>query len=239
MTAIPPLTGLRGLVRNERDREAGTPARTGSTQACELCAEPLPAEHRHLLEVTDQRIRCSCQACGVLFDRKAAAGGRYRSVPRTRRRLPDLRIDDVLWAGLGVPVRLVFFVRHEPGGGAEPARTRAAPHGLPPAAAPVTAHYPSPLGVVTTPVDDEAWDRVVRANPVLAELDTEVTALLTHRGLDEHWVVGLDDCYRLTARVRHQWSGMTGGDEVWHVIEEFFTELRDGGRPTSGSASRT
>lgn len=241
-----PGAGLRGLVRHElfgraavswaRARStgpAGAPAHGvpgGAADAaehhCDLCSEPLPEEHPHLLEVTGQRISCACRACGLLFDRKEAAGGRYRTVPHLRRPLPDLRIDDVVWAGLGVPVRLAFFVRHEPTG------DRVEPF--------VTAHYPSPLGVVGATVDEPAWRRVEEANPGLVEvLDTEVVALLTHRGRDEHWLVGVDDCYRLTARVRHQWSGMTGGDEVWRGIEEFFTGLRAGARRGSGSAGRT
>lgn len=235
-----PGTALRRLARHELPASAGAVpgsaatvprARAEPAHRCELCSEPLPEQHKHLLELTERDIRCACRACAVLFDRKEAAGGRYRTVPRLRTPLPGLRIDDVLWAGLRVPVRLAFFVRHD---------TEFAHPAVPgPAGPPATAHYPSPLGVISAAVEEEAWRRIERANPVLADMDTDVVGLLIHRDTAEHWLVGIDDCYRLTARVRDTWSGMTGGDEVWREIEAFFAGLRAEARPPSSSASPT
>lgn len=197
-------------------------------EKCELCSEPIPGEHRHLLELSARQLCCACRACALLFDRKAVGTGRYRAVPALRRRLDGLVLDDVIWAGLGVPVRLAFFVRHEsdPDSGVGPDD-------------PVNAYYPSPLGVVAAPVEPEVWQRVLTAHPDLDRLAPEVTALLIHRALGEHWLVGIDECFSLTARVRRSWTGMTGGDEVWDEIDRFFAELRAGAGLPSHSVNRT
>lgn len=212
--AAPPTNQLRRLVRVEAPQRYAEPRR--NTHRCELCGEALPDEHRHLLETDDRQLRCACRACALLFDRDATDTGRYRAVPRLRRRLTEPPVDDVVWAALEVPVRLAFFVRHLVATGSDDV-----------GAGTVTAYYPSPLGVVGTDVDPEAWARVKHP-----PLEPEVTVLLVYRDADENWLVGIDECYRLTARVRHTWIGMTGGDKVWREIDRFFTELRDGVAPT-------
>lgn len=206
MTEPLPLGRLRALARTADDVEEPR----GEGHRCDLCGEALPAGHRHLLELSVRRLACACRACALLFDRGTTDTGRYRTVPELRERLADDPFDDVGWAALGVPVRLAFLVPHDDG---------------------VTAHYPSPLGVVGTDVEREAWEHLVRRRPELARLVPEVTALLVHRAAGEHWLVGIDECYRLTARVRGNWTGMTGGDEVWREIDRFFAELRSGVAP--------
>lgn len=178
-------------------------------QRCDLCSEQIGTEHRHLLETNEGEICCACQACGILFDHQAAGGGHYRAIPRLRKRLDDFVIDDVRWAALEIPVDMAFFVRHD----ADPL---------------VTAHYPSPLGTVGAAVTGAAWERLAAVNPRLGEMDTEVVALLVRRtrGFDEQWLLGIDDCYRLTAQLRDAWVGMNGGDEVWRQVDAFFERLR-------------
>jgi hypothetical protein len=181
------------------------------TDRCEMCAEPVPATHRHLLEIGPehaQRVLCACQACTLLFDHRAAGGGHYRLIPRRHVPLPGFQLDDVLWAGLGVPVDMAFFVRHADGA--------------------VTARYPGPLGTVRAGVAAQTWRRVEELNPDVRGMDTDVEALLVRRGRDvrEHWLVGVDDCYRLAALVRTAWTGISGGSQVWARLDEFFTELR-------------
>lgn len=195
---------LRQLARH------GLPAPPPPAEQCDLCGEALPDGHQHLLDTGSRGVLCACQACGILFDRKAAGNGHYRLIRHLRRPLPDFRCDDVLWAGLGTPVELAFFVRQDGG-------------------EPVLAHYPSPIGVTGAAVPAEAWQRLAAANPVLSDLDTEVVALLVRRARDhdEHWLVGLDDCYRLSALLRRSWTGMTGGDQVWPAVDGFFDDLRD------------
>lgn len=198
----PPLVSDR-LSRLARHRMA---VARSPLQWCELCSEPLPDEHRHLLETRQQEIRCACRACSLLFDHGAAGGGHYRLIASRRTALLDMHLDDLLWAGLGLPVDMAFLVRHDD----EPV---------------VTAHYPSPLGTVRAEVPARGWQRVEDANPGLSTMETEVEALLVHRGRAEHWLVGIDDCFRLAARVRASWTGMTGGSEVWTQIDQFFADL--------------
>jgi hypothetical protein len=57
----------------------------------------------------------------------------------------------------------------------------------------------------------------------------EVEALLvnTVRGMDHHWIVPVEDCFRMVALVRREWRGLAGGGRVWPAVERFFTELTE------------
>jgi hypothetical protein len=93
----------------------------------------------------------------------------------------------------------------------------------------VRALYPGPMGVTEAPLHDEAWAALCHDNPVLEDLEPDVEALLVQRagGAREHWILPLDDCYRLVGLVRLHWRGLTGGSEVWQEIERFFEELKE------------
>jgi hypothetical protein len=204
------------LARLARARPV-TSAPTPEPDRCDLCAEALDARHRHLVDLGhegERRVLCACRACAVLFDERTAGGHRYRRVPERCRRLVDFRLDEVGWDALGVPVALAFLVR-------DGARAR------------VVAFCPSAIGTTEAPVDQAAWARLETDNPVLAELEPDVEALLVHRarGAREHWLAPIDVCYRLAAVVRTQWRGLSGGQEVWAAIDRFFESLAGkGGR---------
>jgi hypothetical protein len=140
----------------------------------------------------------------VLFAQGGAGDGHYKLVPRRRVRLP--RVDTEV---LGVPVGLVFFV--------------------PKADGTVTAEGPSPAGAMRWEVDAQAWQQLVGTCPQLASVEPEVEALLlnTVHGLDHHWIVPIDDCYRMVAVVRREWRGLSGGGRVWPAVERFFEELTE------------
>ncbi|MEO3826613.1 DUF5947 family protein [Actinomadura sp. B10D3] len=184
------------------------PPAAEDAEACELCAEPLHGAHRHVLDLEKDELLCACRACAVLFDGQAAGGRHYRLVPAGRRELRGFVMDGPLWAGLGVPVDLAFF---------SVARTGE-----------VTARYPSPAGALHASVHADSWRRLAEANPVLAELRPDVEALVVNRakGASEHWILPVDDCYRLTALLREHWTGFAGGDAVWDRIGRFFEEMR-------------
>ncbi|MEU6714493.1 DUF5947 family protein [Nonomuraea sp. NPDC046802] len=190
-------------------REAGPAGRAAQEPAgqCELCAEPLPAVHRHLLELPVRELRCACRACQVLFDHAAVAGGHYRLVPERRRRLTGFTMDAPSWARLRPPVRTTFLVHDSATGETSP-------------------YYPSPAGAVRAPGDQAAWDRLRLDNPVLDGLLPDVEALLADR---DHgaWIVPIDDCYALVGGVRARWRGLTGGQDVRDHITRFFTDLAD------------
>lgn len=195
------------------------PAADGSATAeqqerCELCGEPLLAEHRHLLDLESRRLLCACRACSMLFDRRAAGGGHYRLIPGRRLRLDDFELDDVAWERLRIPVEMAFFFFSS-------------------AAERVVAFYPSPMGATESRLELTAWAELQRANPALAAIEHDVEALLVNRARGKRggWIVPVDDCYRLVAVIRTRWRGFTGGKEVWTEIERFFDELDRRGRP--------
>ena len=76
-----------GLGRLARGGAAAAPEQT--LERCELCSEPIPPEHRHLLDLEKRELCCACRACTLLFDRPAAGGDHYRLIPARRLRLVD------------------------------------------------------------------------------------------------------------------------------------------------------
>lgn len=200
MTAAP--TRLRQLAR------ASSVQREQVLERCELCGEPIPSAHRHLLDLESRELMCACQACKILFDRKAAGGSHYRLIPDRRLSIEDFALDDVGWAKLRIPVDIAFFFHNSEGER-------------------VDAFYPSPMGATQSLLEFEAWDELERDNPVLASLEPDVEALLVNRarGSRQHFVVPIDDCYRLVGLIRARWRGLSGGEEVWKEIGAFFEDL--------------
>ena len=49
----------------------------------------------------------------------------------------------------------------------------------------------------------------------------------TVHGLEHHWIVPIDDCYRMVAAVRREWRGLSGGGRVWPAVERFFEDLTE------------
>jgi Family of unknown function (DUF5947) len=187
-------------------------------ERCELCAEPIAAQHRHLLDLESRRLLCACRACSILFDRSGAGGGHYRLIPDRVVAVEEAGLDDVTWQGFGIPVEMAFFFHSS-------------------AAERVVAFYPSPLGATESLLDLDAWD-----GAVLAELEPDVEALLVNRtrGRRECWIVPVDRCYELVGLVRTHWKGFGGGEEVWQALDGFFDRLRkEATWQGSRSASRT
>jgi hypothetical protein len=199
-----PAQKLRRLTRRAgEEREA-------QLELCELCGEPLPATHRHLLDLESRELMCACRACTVLFDRREAGGSHFRLVPDRRLLLEGFSLDDVTWARLRIPVEMAFFFHHSEAG-----RT--------------VAFYPSPMGPTESALELHAWDDLVEANPVLRTLEPDVEAVLVNRarGARQHFLVPIEDPYRLVGLIRTRWRGLTGGEEVWREIEAFFRELSE------------
>jgi hypothetical protein len=200
MTTAP--VRLRQLAR------ASSAEREQQLEHCELCGEAIPSAHRHLLDLQSKEIMCACQACKILFDRKAAGGSHYRLIPDRRLAIEDFVLDDVGWAKLRIPVEMAFFFRNSD-------------------AERVDAFYPSPAGATQSLLEFEAWDEIERDNPLLTTLEPDVEALLVNRarGASMHFVVPIDDCYRLVGLIRTRWRGLSGGEEVWKEIAAFFEDL--------------
>lgn len=199
--------------RLRRLAQSASQEREAALERCELCGEVIPANHRHLLDLQSRELMCACQACKILFDRKEAGVGHYRLVPDRRLRIEGFRLEDEDWAALEIPVDMAFFFHS----------TRDER---------VSAFYPSPAGPTESLLRLDAWQDIERANPVLLSLEPDVEALLVNRarGVRQHFIVPIEDPYRLVALIRSRWRGLTGGQEVWEGIEGFFAELAEGAR---------
>jgi hypothetical protein len=170
--------------------------REPTLERCDLCGTPIGADHRHLLESATREPACACRACALLFDR----GGRYKLVPTRRVRLGDDVLGDTEWEELRLPVDIAFFL-HDSAQGRD------------------MAFYPSPMGATESQLPLEIV--------LLGTLEPDVEALLVNRaqGAREHWIVPIDDCFRLVGLIRTHWKGLTGGRDVWQQIPRFFEEL--------------
>ncbi len=203
-------SALRRFARESEKVVQEAPAAVEDAQErCELCSEPIPPEHRHLLEVSSREIMCSCRACSILFDSRAASEGRYRIIPDRRLFLEDFEMSDAQWESLRIPVDMAFFFHSAP-------------------AERVVAFYPGPMGPTESLLKLSAWEELERVNPVLKGMEEDVEALLVNRarGAREHFLVPMDKCYGLVGLIRMHWRGFSGGKEVWEEIEQFFGELR-------------
>ncbi len=218
--AFSALSSLRRVSREEAERAKAR--EQAGQEACELCGEPIPPDHRHLLEVSTRRMMCACRACSILFHDEAASEGRYRLIPDRRLFLEGFEMSDAQWESLRVPVDMAFFFHSAPAGR-------------------VVAFYPSPMGPTESLLKLETWEELERTNPVLLELERDVEALLVNRvrGAREHYLVPVDVCYALVGLIRARWKGLGGGSEVWEKIGRFFEDLRKGSRTVVREVQQT
>jgi Family of unknown function (DUF5947) len=214
-----PLDVLRQFTRK---REMRPPM-----EQCELCSAEIAAHHRHLLELSRRTLICVCIPCSILFGDPGAGGGKYRLVPSRHLILPHFNMTDEQWDDLMIPVNMVFIFHST-------TTNR------------VMAFYPSPAGAMESTLTLEGWDALVNSNPILNDLDPDVEALLINRvrnrdGEDyrEHYIVPIDACYELVGLIRLKWKGLSGGEEVWKAIAEFFAGLRKRATPVGESSADT
>ncbi len=207
--AFSTFSSLRRFAREESEKTAKA-AVEATQEHCDMCSEPIPPEHRHLLEVSTREIMCVCRPCSILFDKKGASEGRYRLIPDRRLFLEDFEMSDAQWESLRVPVDMAFFFYSTP-------------------AERVVAFYPSPMGPTESLLKLSAWEELERYNPVLGRMEQDVEALLVNRvrGAREHFLVPIDECYSLVGLIRMHWRGLSGGREVWEKIGRFFEDLRE------------
>src|SRR5919199_4081617 len=202
--ASSPFFSLRRFANEESEKTAKE-----VEEYCDLCGEPIPPEHRHLLEVSTREIMCACRPCSILFDSEAASEGRYRLIPDRHLFLDNFEMSDAQWESLRIPVDMAFFFYSTP-------------------AERVVAFYPSPMGPTESLLKLKTWEELEESNPVLKGMERDVEALLVNRvrGAREHFLVPLDECYSLIGLIRVHWKGLSGGREVWEEIGLFFEALR-------------
>ncbi|OCC12452.1 DUF5947 family protein [Streptomyces sp. PTY087I2] len=184
-------------------------------ERCELCGEPLPDEHRHLVDTTRRSLKCSCPPCHLLFTRPGAGQGRFRAVPDRYLTDPGFALDGDRWNRLQIPVGLAFFFRNS-------ALDRLA------------AFYPSPAGATESELDPATWDAVIGGTRLAGLLEDDVEALLLHAERGEPatcTLVPIDVCYELVGRMRLHWKGFDGGAEARAALAEFFGRVESRARP--------
>ena len=197
-----------GGLRRFREPQAG------DVERCEMCAEPLGEHHGHVVNLESRALLCTCPPCHLLFTQKGAGRGRFRSVPDRYLYTGEFRMSPADWDELQIPVRMAFFFHNS-------------------ALGRKVAFYPSPGGATESQLPLDTWERVLADNPMLAEAQPDVEALLVDRG-DDHgfacYLVPIDACYELVGLVRMHWRGFAGGTEAWEAIEDYFAALRRRGQ---------
>jgi hypothetical protein len=180
-----------------------------TSEHCDMCGTGVAHKHQHLIDPRSRRLVCACDACAVLFN----PGGetKYKRVPRQARFLANFKLTDGQWDSLMIPIGLAFFVESSQ-------ENR------------ILALYPSPAGSTESLLSLEAWWDIVQENPVLAEMEPDVEALLVNRldRVGEYYLAPIDQCYQLVGMIRSNWRGLSGGTEVWEKIRDFFAELKAG-----------
>ncbi len=209
----------RSFATLRRFAERAAAAADAAQERCDLCSQPVPHEHRHLLMLSTREISCVCRACAILFGNAAASDGKYRLVPDRRLYLVDFAMSDAQWESLRLPVGMAFLFRSTPAGR-------------------VVAYYPSPMGPVESLLDLSTWEALAADNAALWSMEPDVEALLVNRarGASEHFLVPIDECYRLVGLIRTRWRGFGGGQEVWREIGRFFETLRARSQPVRREA---
>lgn len=181
-------------------------------ERCELCSLPLAPEHRHLLEMANHHIACACDPCALRFEN--VLEGRFKLIPRDVWSLPGVQIDNAQWEDLALPIDLAFLVYSTP-------------------AKRMLALYPSPAGATESLLSLSAWDSLVAENPALENMQRDVEALLVNRVGERrlYYKAPIDVCFELVGLMRLHWRGLSGGEEVWQKIDDFFTGLASRAKP--------
>ena len=185
-----------------------------SLERCEVCGVGLAEEHPHLFKPANRQLICTCEQCAISVGNQA--GTPYLRVPQRARFLPDFQLSETQWDSLLIPVGMAFLFYSTPAGR-------------------VLAFYPSPAGATESLLSLETWAELGRDNPILAELEPDVEALLVNRlsslgraqgGTPEYYIAPIDKCYELVGLIRTYWRGLSGGNEVWEEIGRFFARLK-------------
>ncbi|WP_194916785.1 DUF5947 family protein [Catenulispora rubra] len=167
-------------------------------ERCELCATPVPPEHRHVVNLDSRALLCACRPCSLLFEYPDAALA-YRTVPERYAALSALSRTE--WDSLEVPVGLAFVFRNS-------RQDRA------------VVCYPGPAGVTEADLSVEVTEAFAGAAP-----DVEAVLIRAQDGGFERFVVPIDVCYALVGHLRTLWRGFDGGPEAHARVAEFFADV--------------
>lgn len=204
---------MRTLARAGARMPAGDP-RPPATERCDICNATVPADHRHLLHLSERRIVCACEACWALH----SGDPEYRPTGTRTIWLERFDCSESAWRAFQIPVGLAFFMRSTVTGS-------------------VVAFYPSPAGATESELSLDAWDALVERNPVLEELDPDAEALVVNRLAEppEYAIAPIDACYALVGLIKARWEGISGGAALQQAVPEFFAAMRARARAAPGA----
>lgn len=195
----------------ERIRDRSVARRPRPGEVCELCGEPIPDEHGHLVDLKIRNLMCACRPCYLLFTPDGAGGKHYLAVPDRYIFFEDFSLSSAQWDSLQIPVSTAFFFVNS-----ELQR--------------VAAFYPSPAGATESLLSLETWDEVLAVNPSLATILPDVEAFLVHKDKagqnPQCFLVPIDACYELVGEMRKLWRGFDGGKEAHEAMDAFFERVR-------------
>jgi hypothetical protein len=178
-------------------------------EVCDMCAEPIPDEHSHVVNIETRNLMCTCRGCYLLFTHEGAAQGKYRVVPDRYLKDPSFALTEADWQAMEIPVKIAFFFHNSSLGK-------------------IAAFYPSPGGATESLLPPDAWARFMEGNHLFGALTPDVEAVIA-RGVEggfECLLVPIDAAYELVGLVRLHWKGFHGGAEAHAAIDAFFASLR-------------
>jgi hypothetical protein len=183
-------------------------------EVCDMCAEVIPDEHSHVVNIETRNLMCTCRGCYLLFTSEGAAQGKYKVVPERYLTDPSFKLTESDWQRMEIPVKIAFFFFNS-----------TLDH--------VAAFYPSPGGATESLLPPEAWAEFMQGNQLFNSLASDVEAVMA-RGVEDGFeclLVPIDAAYELVGLVRLHWKGFDGGEEAHAAIEAFFERLRDRAKP--------
>ncbi len=215
-------TPLTAVLKRIRDMPLQPKPRPG--ERCELCAELIPDEHGHVVDLESRALLCACRPCYLVFAPMGAGGTRFRAVPDRFVSFPDFALTAAQWDALQIPVGVAFFFVNS-------------------TLDQVAAFYPSPAGATESQLSLDSWGEIVAANPDLETLQPDVEAFLVRSAerrsgtaTAECFLVPIDVCYELVGELRRLWKGFDGGTEAHAALEAFFDRVRSRAMPARASA---
>lgn len=199
------------ILSRVRRAAATAPPAPAPGERCELCNEPVPEGHGHIVDLETRSLLCACRGCHLLLAGGGAGGGHFKAVPDRCRAFDGLAFTPAQWDALQIPVSVAFFFVNSTLGR-------------------VCGFYPGPAGATESLLSLEAWAEVVAGNPVLAEIEPDVEAFLvrTEPRRSEPpgcYLVPIDWCYELVGELRRSWRGFDGGQEARAALDGFFERV--------------
>ena len=197
------VSGLRGLAQPKPSPPP--PAAAEPDERCDLCGASVPLDHRHMLNLDERQIVCTCESCFAL----RSGDPEFRPTGRRTLWLEGFELPEELWAQFRIPIGLAFFMHSS-------------------VTDCIVAMYPSPVGAMESELHFETWNRLAAMNPVLRDLEPDAEGLLVNRMSDPATfaIAPIDRCYMLVGVVKASWEGISGGDAIPAAVEAFFDEIR-------------